>query len=189
MTCIVGLIDNGKIWMGGDSASTAGLSSGIIKDEKVFKIDDFLIGMTGYPRGAQLVRYKKWLPKYREDEHKSIKEFICTIFVDALMKLFKDNGYSRISNNEEETNDQYLIGFKGELFIIESNYQVMQYETKYLSIGCGAPYAKGSLFSMLGIKSLGENEEYTPGSLIEEALKAAEYFNAGVRGPFVIENI
>jgi hypothetical protein len=36
MTCIVGLVDKGDVYIGGDSAGVAGLSLSIRADEKVF---------------------------------------------------------------------------------------------------------------------------------------------------------
>ncbi len=37
MTCIVGLVDNGKVYIGGDSAGCAGYDVRIREDQKVFR--------------------------------------------------------------------------------------------------------------------------------------------------------
>ena len=46
MTCIVGLIDGRRVWMGGDSAGVSGLDITVRADAKVFRNGDFLIGFT-----------------------------------------------------------------------------------------------------------------------------------------------
>ena len=46
MTCIIGLIDNGKVYMGCDSAGVAGLDMYGRADQKIFKVDNFIMGFT-----------------------------------------------------------------------------------------------------------------------------------------------
>jgi len=40
MTCIVGLVDDGAVYMGGDSAGVLGLSIEVRADEKVFYLNE-----------------------------------------------------------------------------------------------------------------------------------------------------
>lgn len=58
MTCIVGLVDKGSIYMGGDSAGVAGLSVTTRADEKVFLNGPFIMGFTTSFRMGQILRYK-----------------------------------------------------------------------------------------------------------------------------------
>lgn len=46
MTAIVGLVEKGNVYIGGDSAGVAGLSISIRGDEKVFKVGPFIMGFT-----------------------------------------------------------------------------------------------------------------------------------------------
>jgi 20S proteasome alpha/beta subunit len=56
MTCIVGIIDKETIYLGGDSAGTAGYGQSIRKDKKVFiKDNKFIIGFTSSFRMGQLL--------------------------------------------------------------------------------------------------------------------------------------
>lgn len=55
MTCIVGLVENNKVYIGGDSAGVAGLSLMKRADEKVFKKDEFIFGFTSSFRMGQLI--------------------------------------------------------------------------------------------------------------------------------------
>lgn len=176
--------------MGGDSAGVSGLDVTIRKDQKVFKNGDFLIGYTSSFRMGQLLRFKFNPSKYYAEQYSNDPyKYMCTAFIDAVRECLKSGGYTTIKSNEEE-DGTFLVGFDGRLFCVGGDFQVGESNDDYDYVGCGEDYAKGSLFSMLGINSLlDEKDKYSPGYIIEEALKTAEYFSAGVRGPFVIENI
>ena len=66
---------------------------------------------------------------------------------------------------------------QGHLFEIESDYQVGIPEDGYAAVGSAQDIARGSLFATQGQK---------PRSRVLTALRSAERFNAGVRGPFHI---
>lgn len=174
MTCIVGLIDNGTIYMGADSAGVAGYEISIRKDSKVFINNGFLIGFTSSFRMGQLLKYSFTPPAIKENQ--DLFAYMVTDFIDAVRICLKTGGYARINNNED-VGGFFLIGHKGRLFCVESDFQVGELYEPYAAEGCGQPYALGSLFSTSG---LGPKER------VEKALKAAEMFNAGVRGPFNI---
>lgn len=177
MTCIVGIIENGKVYMGADSAGVAGLDITRRKDAKVFHNGEFLIGYTSSFRMGQLLRFKFKPPEYRPDK-KDLYEYMCTDFVEAVRKCFKDGGYAR-KNNEEESAGCFLVGAYGRLFQLESDYQIGESINNYDSIGCGANYAKGALFVI-------DRENYEPEDKIKRALLAASEHSAGVCGPFEI---
>jgi hypothetical protein len=99
MTCIVGLIDNGKVWMGGDSAGVSGLDVTVRKDPKVFKNGDFLIGYTSSFRMGQLLRFKFNPPKYYAEQHNNDEyQYMCTDFIEAIRICLKAGGYSKVLN-------------------------------------------------------------------------------------------
>jgi ATP-dependent protease HslVU (ClpYQ) peptidase subunit len=173
MTCIVGLIDNDKVYMGGDSAGVAEYDLTTRADPKVFANGSFLIGYTSSFRMGQLLRYK-FKPPYHRPEI-SIEEYMMTDFIDAVRQCFKDNGYAEVNNNRE-TAGIFLVGYRDRLFMIGSDYQVGESLNKFDAVGCGGVFALGSLNSTAG----------DPKERIRKALETAEKFSAGVRGPFVI---
>ena len=63
MTCIVGLVHEGVVYIGGDSAGVARLSLTVRADEKVFRNSDFLMGFTTSFRMGQLLRYSLKPPR------------------------------------------------------------------------------------------------------------------------------
>lgn len=174
MTCIIGAIDNGAIYMGADSAGVANYSIKRRKDSKIFRNGDFLMGFTSSFRMGQLLRYKFTPPNPKEGQ--DIYEFMVADFAESVRQCLKDGGYSKISNNEE-TGGTFMVGFRGRLFIIDADFQVCELLQDYAAVGCGEDIALGSMFSTKGRDTT---------ERIKPALEAAEEFNAGVRRPFNI---
>jgi ATP-dependent protease HslVU (ClpYQ) peptidase subunit len=177
MTCIVGLVHNNKVYIGGDSAGVGGLSLDVRSDEKVFIKGEFVMGFTSSFRMGQLLRYKLQIPYHKPDIDNY--EYMVTEFVEAVRQCLKDCGYVR-SYNGEEYAGTFLVGYRGELFVVENDYQVGKLAMNFHAVGCGEDIAKGSLYSTKNINK--------PEDRILEALAASEQFSAGVRGPFKIVN-
>lgn len=175
MTCIAGLVHKGKVYIGGDSAGTNGHVLTIRDDEKVFKNGDFIMGFTSSFRMGQLLRFKFSAP-YHKPEIETY-EYMVTDFIDAVRKCLKDGGYARTESGEE-FGGTFLVGYRGELFIVEGDYQVGKPHSGFHAVGCGKDIARGSLYAT--------REHQDPEFRIKESLAAAELFSGGVRGPFVM---
>ena len=175
MTCIVGLVVEGIVYIGGDSAGVSGLNLNVRKDSKVFKNGNFLIGYTSSFRMGQILRYKFSPPNYYSD--KEVYEYMVAVFVEEIRKCFKNYGYATVQNNQE-SGGAFLVGFKNRLFRIESDYQVCENVLPFDAVGCGAEFARGSLYTSTD----------KPKNRILKALQAAQEFSAGVREPFIIKN-
>jgi len=178
MTAIAGLIYDGKVYIGGDSAGVDKYDVVVRKDTKVFRVKDFIFGYTSSFRMGQLIRFSFVPPQHDPDV--DAYEYMCTLFVEELRKCLKDGGYAKIDNNVEE-GGQFLVGYKGCLFDIQSDFQVGETVYGYNACGCGMNYILGSLYTSekCGVKD--------PMARIEMALSAAEEFSGGVRGPFNFE--
>lgn len=179
MTCVVGWVEKGIIYMGADSAGVAGLDLRIRKDPKVFKKGPFLIGYTSSFRMGQLIRYKMSIP---EHPHKMDSfEYMCVHFVEALRGCLKDGGYAKINNNEE-TGGHFLVGYKKGLYTIEADFQVNIVKEHFNAVGCGGDFALGALQILSGLN-------LPPKLIVKKSLMVAESFSAGVRRPFVINSL
>ena len=172
MTCIVGLVHEGTVFIGGDSAGVAGLSLVVRADEKVFRNGDFLMGFTTSFRMGQLLRYKLNPPRRHPDDR--VAKYMVVDFIDAVRECLKAGGWAS-KENETEQGGTFLVGYSGHLFTVEGDYQAGQPEDGYAAVGSGQDIARGSLFATQGQE---------PRSRVLTALRAAERFNAGVRGPF-----
>lgn len=177
MTAIVGLVDNGTVYMGGDSAGVAHYSMTVRKDEKVFINGSYLFGFTTSFRMGQLLQYSFEPPAPTDD----LDKFMRTTFVDAIRDCLKTGGYAS-KNNEAESGGEFLVGVSGRLFSVSSDYQVGEASIGFDAVGIGESPALGALFAL-------RQSEMSPKQRVRVALEAAERFNAGVRAPFRLKQI
>ncbi|MCO5071123.1 MAG: hypothetical protein M9944_07950 [Rhizobiaceae bacterium] len=171
VTCIVGLVEKGAVYIAGDSAGVVGLTLTVRADQKVFTNGEFVMGFTTSFRMGQLLRHAFTPPKRHPDV--SVEKFMVTDFINAVRECLQSGGYAE-KHNGAERGGVFLVGYSGRLFIVDSDYQVGEAADGFDAVGCGADIARGSLYSSSGdpLKRLGV------------ALDAAERFSAGVRRPF-----
>lgn len=177
MTCIVGLVEGNTVWIGGDSAGVGGYSLTVRADEKVFRNGPMLFGFTSSFRMGQVLRYAFDVPDH--DPRTDIDKYMATTFVDALRECLKKHGVASKSN-EVESCGTFLVAYRGQLFCVQDDYQIAKAVDQFDAVGCGHDVAKGSLFATSNV--IGRER-------VETALRAAERYSAGVRGPFHISKI
>lgn len=173
MTCIVGLVEDGAVYLGGDSAGVAGYSMTVRADAKVFARDDMVFGFTSSFRMGQLLHHV-FVPPARV-VGQSTDSYLVGPWIDAVRTCLQTGGFAS-TNDGAEVGGQFLLGYEGRLFEVSSDYQVGESVDPFSAVGCGDEIAKGSLFSTSG----------APRKRVETALKAAERFSAGVRAPFKV---
>lgn len=177
MTCIVGWADDeGNICIGGDSAGVAGLNLTTRADEKVFKNGEMLFGFTSSFRMGQLLRFSLSIPSRTEKQDDY--DFMCTDFINAVRKCLKDGGYAKVNNGVEE-GGSFIVGYRGTLYSVDSDFQVGKPMDPFDAVGCGESFAKGASWTLL-------HSEMPIKTKVERALEAAHRFSAGVRPPYVI---
>jgi ATP-dependent protease HslVU (ClpYQ) peptidase subunit len=181
MTCIVGLVENGVVYIGGDSSAVSGWHLLLRKDRKVFRVGDVLLGFTSSFRLGQLLRDTFRPPVVQEDE--DIERYMTTTFINAVRECLKEGGFAQ-KKNEQESAGTFLVGFRGRLFRIADDYQVGETLHNYDAVGSGESVALGSLYTTAHFPT-----PLPPSTRIELALAAAEQHNIGVRGPFYWESI
>lgn len=173
MTCIVGIVDNGHVYLGGDSAGVDGsYHMEIRRDPKVFRNGEFVMGFTSSFRMGQLLAYSLSPPKRHPDD--DVYKYMVTKFVDAVRDCLKAGGYAE-KHRDAEVGGTFLVGYAGRLFQIQGDYQVSEVAGDFDACGCGAPYAIGVLAATAG-RPIQQR--------LGEALATAERFSAGVRAPF-----
>lgn len=176
MTCIVGLAEGERVWMGGDAATTNGWDLQVLASPKVFRNGPLLIGGTGEIRITQVLRYALKPPAHPDGI--AVEEYLSTAFVDATREAFKQAGYAKKDNEQEAHNGALLVAYRGVVATLDSRYGVSVAAGGYDAVGCGSSFALGVLYATDGL----------PGKhRVRLALEAAERFSAGVRGPFTIE--
>ena len=176
MTCIVGIISGKKVIIGGDSAGVSNLDITIRRDPKVFRVGKFIIGCTSSFRMIQLLQFSFKPPKRKKKE---VYEYMCTDFIDAVRKCFKEGGYLQKYRLGDEKGGTFLVGYKGRLFEIEDDFQVAEPLDGFCSVGCGSDYAIGSLCTT-------ENTKLTAEDRVLKALEVATKRSGGVEPPYII---
>lgn len=176
MTAIVGLVFEGKVYIGADSAGSDGHSVTIRKDPKVFRNGNYLFGFTGSFRMGQLLNHAFVPPKYTGEV--PLDKFMTTIFVDEVRKCLKDGGYA-FKSNEQELAGTFLVGTQGRLFLVDTDYQVGESAEGYDAVGCGNIAAAGAMFATKDVA-------IEPKERVQLALEAAAYHVNSVRGPFTV---
>jgi hypothetical protein len=161
--------------MGADSAGVAGYALSIRRDPKIYRVGEFLFGFTSSFRMGQLLGYKLSPPQHHSEW--DTERYMTTVFVDALRDTLKAGGYAR-ANNGEEAAGEFLVGYRGRIFRVCSDYQVGENVEPFDAVGCGAELAMGALYA---------TRDRSPADRVAMALGAAEAFSAGVRGPFRME--
>lgn len=179
MTCIVGWIEKNRVTVGGDSAGARGSHITIRADEKVFTKGEMIFGFTSSFRMGQLIRYVLKIPE--QSQKMEDYEYMCSVFTDALIKCLQDKGFATVDDNVVK-GGEFLVGYKGALYHIESDFQVGKSAKNYDACGCGERYALGALAATKYLK-------LEPTERIKRALEVATEFSSGVRPPFVIKEI
>lgn len=144
---------------------------------KVFRKGSYLIGCSGSARLGQLLQYSA---NFSEPDTDDLEKFLCTTFIDEIREKCKTGGHTKVYNNEETLDGDFLLGINSRIFTIFSDLQVTEYAEPYSAIGCGMEYSLGVLHSNY------EAMKDEPKLLIKQALEAAEYFSIGVQKPFTI---
>lgn len=180
MTCIVGLVERGKVYMGCDSAGTACTGFQVVReDPKVFRIGkDMLVGFCASFRMRDVLQYHFEPPKYRPKVHGDERRYMAVEFVDAARKVFKEAGILRVIENVDSATDDssFMVGWRGRLFQVEEDFQVGESSQPFAAIGSGAEIALGALYAT-------HRQKIAPTLRVQKALEAAEQYNAGCRGP------
>jgi hypothetical protein len=174
MTCIVGLVDNGRVWLGGDRAAVEDSHYLMhVAQPKVFRRDEILMGYTSSFRMGQLLQYRLEIPERGE---RPLDEWMVTDFAEAVRKCMKDGGYTKIENSREQVGC-FLVGTEGRLFLFDDQHNILEPQCGFDATGSGISVARGSLHST-GNLGLGPEQRLTL------ALEAASRFVTSVEPPF-----
>lgn len=175
MTCVIAIKDDGVVYMGADSAGGDLYTIRTRIDPKVHKVGEFMFGFTTSFRMGQLLAHAFKAPD--RDPRVATEKFMATSFVDAVRDCLKAGGYAK-KDSEVEHGGTFLVAYEGRVFTVYDDYQVAEGALPYEAVGCGTDMAMGSLFST-------QDSSMTPSARIDLALRAAEAFSCGVRGPFI----
>lgn len=183
MTCIVGLVGKKGVLIAGDAQGSTDWTKREDVSAKVFQLSDLLaVGYCGSGRFGQILQYHLMdsleQPPLGMDEHYwTVREFI-----PYLREHTELHGHLHIHHNVEEFGpSSFLLGVRGRLFCIESDFGVNEHILSFEAIGSGSETAAGALHTELG----NETEAITDTKLLplaERAITAAATLTLYVGG-------
>jgi len=168
MTCIVGLVDNGIVYIGGDRGISDKDIILTMCRPKVMKNGEYIIGYAGSQGVGQLAHIMT-TPVCGKDVEKTLR----TTFIKSLKTIIEEFGPSNLT--ESDCHTDFLVGCKGRLFEISTEDWSVS-ELEYSAVGSGGNIALGSLYT----SSL---NTYTPIERVTYALNAAITLSPTCQGP------
>jgi ATP-dependent protease HslVU (ClpYQ) peptidase subunit len=177
MTCVVGLVQKGRIYLGVDSAAVQGWTRRVSQVSKVFRRGPFLIGYTTSFRMGQLLEHH--LNVTPQTEKQTDMAYMVTHFIEAVRVLLKEKGFTKVESNTEK-GGQFLVGYRKQLYTIESDFQVGHMNEQFDAIGSGADFALGAMKAL---------DKVPPMIRVRKALEIAANYNMGVCAPFSIKTL
>ena len=157
MTCILGVVDRetGEVYIGGDSSAVAEYDMLTIATPKVFHVGEMLFGFAGHFRFGQIFQHAFVPPKYKGGD---ITAYMSRDMMEALREAAHDSGFLKNIDGRDRAG-LGIVGFRGRLFILQDEFEVLEPTDSIASIGCGYPYAIGAMraaeFWMLKLTSRG----------------------------------
>lgn len=179
MTCIVGLVHNGTVWMGTDSAGSDGVTYIVVKNKKVFRSNKMLLGFTSSWRMGQLLQTSLQVPRHQP----KVDDFtyLTSTFIDVVLECFKDKTFAKVENNVVE-GGTFLVGYRGHIYMVQDDFSIVESTLPYIACGSGQAHAQGALHALT-------KTNLSPKVKIIKALEAAAAFNCGVYPPFYVTSL
>lgn len=179
MTCIVGLVEGKKVWLGGDRAATdGGLNRTLLKEPKIFAKGDVGFGVCGSPKVMDALKHGIDLPVQAGDDD---RKFLVTELVPAMreglvkLEAAAANTSPFGGGGGIEFEGAMLVAYRGKLYTLESNFQLVEGDENFASVGSGSKLALGSFTATKKVRNAKKR--------IMMALEASTK-NAGCAPPF-----
>jgi ATP-dependent protease HslVU (ClpYQ) peptidase subunit len=176
MSVIVGIVRSGVIHMGADSYVGSGWDCGLMSTPKIFELGEMVIGFSGDVSVLNAIRYRLKVPEHGEEE--TDEAFLAVKVADALRGAIGEAGRLMKKDDVESTRASMLIGYRGNLYRIGSEFSVLRRAQEYEAVGAGEDYALGALFA-------GKKNRDGVKKILTTALMAASQHSAVVSPPFV----
>ena len=126
---------------------------------------------------GQLLEHQLELPK--QPSSQPDMSYMVNQFVEAVRKLLKERGFAKVEANAE-SGGQFLVGYHGHLYSIESDFQVGELSDGFDAVGSGSDFALGAMAAL---------DKLSPTRRIRKALEITAHFNMSVCGPFHVKSL
>lgn len=195
MTCIIGCELDGEVYMGGDSGAVDDYATTAMTEEKVYQIhcqenkSQFLIGYEGSFRMGQVVRYQFHPPEHFKEI--SDMKYLTTKFIDELIECLETNRVLTKDLEERIETDRMLLGYKGKLYTIDSDFNILRNRLGFDTIGSGFELARGAMLTYdklnKGIKT--KKNHMSPEDRIINSLETVGEMCSSVCAPYYVKKL
>jgi hypothetical protein len=179
VTCIIGLVDKGEVWMGADSAFSTECNTWTFRNPKIFRRGDLMVGVTGDIRVSQVMQFGGLDVAFTPPPSEDFQRWVVGEFVPSVRTILQSAGVASKKDEVESFDSRILIGHAGQLCCIECNYGVSWPAGSFFAVGSGADVAMGALYGAFDTTRSAEDR-------ILLALKASERYCRNVRGPLAV---
>lgn len=136
MTTIIAVRNRNSVIMGSDSQATGHTGLTNMETPKVFTNGEYTIGVAGYINALQAVKFEN-LPAIPADLADP-ERFVKTVLIPAIKQM-------EIREEVEIGASQYVVSFRGHIFVLSALGYYLNAHYGVLSIGSGSMFAKGYL--------------------------------------------
>ena len=187
MSILVGLIRDKKCYIGADSIAVLGDSKRTNKDGKLFKLGNrMLVGFSGSYRAAQVVKHSIKLPSDRKINSDPF-QFIMHDFIPTVRNVLSENECIYMGTEETERFAvSFIIGYKGRLFTVLSDFGVTEVDDSFTAIGCNHEYAIGA---MKAYEKAGLLKKNKPFDILRDVLDIVNDYSVYVKGPYLFDSV
>lgn len=172
MTCIIGLIEGGNVYLGGDAMIVGRGFGTVTPAPKVFRkigrsgTGEILVGCAGRSRFCDVVEHGWNVPAIPSGG--AVELFVRGKLLASLREALRDDPGSP---------GTMIIGIRGRLFSMESDFSIIESTDPFAACGSGDTVALGALCALNGVG---------PEARIRRALEAAAHLQPSVSPPFTI---
>ena len=165
MSTIVSLQHDGCIWMGTGTVVHNELNI-VSNNELIFMNEEFLIGVSNSDEYSQYIQHCFSIPSH------SSKLSVMQYFVSCFIKELKNSGITPTQS--------IVIGYRGIIFVITENFDIVVPKNNYVAIGKGSSVALGAFQVLRDIK------DQAPIEKITRVLQATSEHCESLSTPYVI---
>lgn len=186
MTCIIGMVESGEVYMGADSIVSIGDSEYDYGPTKIVAIGSMMVAECGSVRVGQLISWVDLpVPEGAALSALSGRElysWLCTKWVPALRAKLEEAQSLRNKDGMASTNSAYLVGINGTLWYLASDFSLIEIpESRWHCAGNGEDVAWGAMHAT--------RDSADCEARIMGALEAAAALKSGVGGALYVRKL
>lgn len=176
MTTIAALTHDGQVYMASDSCAIDYSRAYQLNEPKILKIGPLLIGLSGYLLDHDLIRYGWTAPTQGRDEDDD--RYVRWTVARSLRDFIRNQRHLDTSRGHENAGWGCLIGLRGRLYALDSDFTITPLAEPYGATGSGGSYAMGVLHALAHT-----NSTLAPRERLDLAVQAACTLDPYTRAP------